>query len=198
MKKVYFVQRLFAYMIDMLIISLVSSLLISFIPVSEAYKLAGERLEKEYVDLIQNTETEDLMKKVNDIQEDAYIVGKSQSLLQLIEVVIYIIYFGVVQFYLGGSSLGKKVSKIKIVGLDGKEVSQNKLLFRTIINYTIYINVIEVFIYYLVPSSIFLYVLFPFTMIGSLYSIVNLFMVLFKKDGRGLTDIICKTKVTSA
>ncbi len=197
MKRVYFVQRLFAYMIDMLIISLVSSLLISFIPVSEAYKLATERLEKEYVDLIQNTETEDLMKKANEIQEDAYIVGKTQSLLQLIEVVIYVIYFGVIQFYLSGSSLGKKVSKIKIVGLDGKEVSQNKLLFRTILNYTIYISVIEVLIYYLVPSSIFLFVLAPFAMIGSCYSIVNFFMILFKKDGRGLTDIICKTKVTS-
>ena len=197
MKKVYFVQRLFAYLIDMLIISLVSSLLISFIPVSEATKLAGERLEKEYVDLVQSTETEDLMKKVDEIQEDAYIVGKSQSLLQLIETVIYVIYFGVVQFYLGGSSLGKKVSKIKIVGLDGKEVSKNKMLIRTIINYILYINVIELLIYYIVPSSICLYVLVPFAMIGSLYNIVNLFMILFKKDGRGLTDIICKTKITS-
>ena len=197
MKKVYFVQRLFAYMIDILIISLVSSLLISLIPVSDSYKLAAERLEKEYMDLIQNTDTKDIMGKVKEIQDDAYIVGKNQSLLQLIEVVLYIIYFGVVQFFLGGKTLGKKVSKIKIVDLDGKEVSQNKLLVRTVLNYTLYITVIEVLIYYLVPSSICLYVLSPFSLLGSLYSITNLLMIMFKKDGRGLTDIICKTKVTS-
>ena len=197
MKKVYFIQRLFAYMIDILLISLVSTLLISFIPVSDSYKLAAERLEKEYVDLIQNTDTNDIMKKVNEIQEDAYIVGKNQSLLQLIEVVLYVIYFGVIQFYLGGKSLGKKISKIKILGLDGKEISQNKMLVRTVLNYTLYISVIEVMIYYLAPSSICLYVLFPFSLISSIYNITNVLMMMFKKDGRGLTDIICKTKVIS-
>lgn len=197
MKKVYFVQRLFAYMIDIMIISLAYALLTALIPVSESYKLASDRLESEYVDLIQTPEREDFMSKVDAIQEDAYIVGKTQSLLQLIEVVLYIIFFGVVQFFLGGSSLGKKVTKIKIVDIDGKEVSQNRLILRTVLNYTIYISVIQVLIYYLLPSSVCIYALAPFTIIGGLYNIINLFMILFKKDGRGLTDIICKTKVTS-
>ncbi len=197
MKKVYFVQRLFAYLIDIILITALSSLLISFIPLSDSYKMASERLEEEYVELIQNTEPEDIMNKAGEIQEDAYIVGKTQSLLQLIEVVLFIIHFGVIQFYLGGRTVGKKISRIKIVDVDDKEVSKNRLLVRTIINYTLYIDVINVFLYYLVPSSICLYVLVPFSLISSLYNFINLIMILFKKDGRGLTDIICKTKLTS-
>ena len=197
MKKVYFIQRVFAYMIDIIIISLIFSLLTALIPVSDSYKLASERLENEYVDILQNTDKEDIMSRMDELTEDTYIVGKTQSLLQLIEVVLYIIFFGVVQFYLGGSSLGKKIAKIKIVGLDGKEISQNRLILRTIINYTLYISVLQVFIYYLIPSSVCLYVLAPLTFLGTLYNIVNVFMISFKKDGRGLTDIICKTKVTS-
>ena len=199
MKKVYFAQRLLAYVIDIFIVTSVVALLTSLIPKSESYKIASDKIYDEYVELIQDTEsTEDMLKKFDVLQDDLYIIGKEESLSSLVGVALYIVYYGACQYYLNGQTLGKKITKIKIVGKKKKEVSQVKFLLRAVLTYTLFVNVFEAIIYNVASSTTYIYFLTPFVMIGYLYNLINIGMVLFKKDGRGLSDLICDTEVVSA
>ncbi len=199
MKKVYFAQRLLAYVIDIIIVTSVVALLTSLIPRSESYNIASDKIYDEYVDIIQNSEnTEDMLEKFDALQGDLYIIGKEESITSLLSVALYIVYYGACQYYLNGQTLGKKVTKIKIVGKKKKEVSQVKFLLRAVLTYTLFVNVFEAIIYNVANSTTYIYFLTPFISIGYLYNIINIGMVVFKKDGRGLSDLICDTEVISA
>ena len=199
MKKVYFAQRLLAYVIDIIIVTSVVALLTSLIPRSESYNIASDKIYDEYVDIIQNSEnTEDMLEKFDALQGDLYIIGKEESITSLLSVALYIVYYGACQYYLNGQTLGKKVTKIKIVGKKKKEVSQVKFLLRAVLTYTLFVNVFEAIIYNVANSTTYIYFLTPFISLGYLYNIINIGMVVFKKDGRGLSDLICDTEVISA
>ena len=180
MKKVYFAQRLLAYVIDIIIVTSVVALLTSLIPRSESYNIASDKIYDEYVDIIQNSEnTEDMLEKFDALQGDLYIIGKEESITSLLSVALYIVYYGACQYYLNGQTLGKKVTKIKIVGKKKKEVSQVKFLLRAVLTYTLFVNVFEAIIYNVANSTTYIYFLTPFISLGYLYNIINIGMVVF-------------------
>lgn len=198
MKKVFFIQRFIAYLVDALVIGLISVLISMVIPTTETYKMTSKEISDEYIEIIKESDSSEMINKMNDLLEKNYIVEKEQSLINLVSVIFYVLYFGTIQYYLNGQTLGKKIAQIKIVSDDKNKLNHFKFILRCILTYTLYVNVIEAIIMQVATKSTYAFYITPITLIGNIYYIISLCMIAFRKDGRGLSDFICKTKVVSS
>ncbi len=196
MKSNLFLKRLAAYLVDFLIITLVSSALvrISFInPRYEAYNEASQKynnaLNDYYKEKININEYTKIVSELN------YDLNSSGYVYLIGDIVIAFLYFGVFAYFTKGQTLGKKLMNIKIVSnKENKSLKLYNYFIRTFILNGIIIN-ITTFIavwfskktYYKIAG-----IAGDFNMI---LEIVILLMVLFNRDGRGLQDILAGTKV---
>ena len=181
-----------------MIIGLISLVVTSVIPTTENYKILSKEISDEYVEILQNANDPDSLEKLTSLMDKNYIVEKEQSLINLVSVIFSALYFGTIQFFLKGQTLGKKVAQIKIVTENDKVVSHFKMILRAILTYGLYVNVYEAIIMQIHTKSTYALFLVPISSIGNIYFFISACMIIFRKDGRGLSDFICKTKVVSS
>lgn len=188
-------KRILAYIIDICIVSLISTLLNYMIPVSNNYKQLNNQLT-EIVEKYTNKEITmaDYMKQFNDLN---YEISKEIIPTSIITLVITIIYFIVVTYYLNGETLGKKILKIKIVSNNDKKLTMNSLLIRSFIINSIAINIFSIVTIFFLKKSFYLNIYNIVSYIYSIILIICFAMILFRKDGRGLHDLLANTKVIS-
>ncbi len=186
-------KRILAYLIDILIISMVGSLFTLFIPVSDEYTMKSNEL-LELVDKYQNQEitSDKYLEEANNL---GYIINKESVSLTIVTTVLTIIYFVVVAYYYDGQTLGKKLMKIKIVSNKDSKLTMNNYLIRSlIIDLGLYNIVSIVTILFLTKENYFLVNDYFSSLMGAIY-VVSFALILFKKDGRGIHDLLAGTKV---
>ncbi len=190
-------KRLVAYIIDFFIINLFMTLVTSSGIFSKAfyqYNDATERLNNLYQDVLKLDE-ESLNDKVDDMKAIVYDVNSFGSLYFSIEVIVMIGYFVVFQYFNKGQTLGKKFLKIKVVSRDDEELSLGNFLLRSMILYGLIFTIINMILVQLTSDNIFynLYTIVGLVNIVVTYS--TYFMIIFRKDERGLHDMIAGSKV---
>lgn len=190
-------KRLAAYIIDFFIINLFMTLVTSsgiFAKAFYQYNDATERLNNLYQDVLKLDE-ESLNDKVDDMKAIVYDVNSFGSLYFSIEVIVMIGYFVVFQYFNKGQTLGKKFLKIKVVSRDDEELSLGNFLLRSMILYGLIFTIINMILVQLTSDNIFynLYTIVGLVNIVVTYS--TYFMIIFRKDERGLHDMIASSKV---
>lgn len=195
MKKPVSYKRVLAYLLDIVIITLVATLLTMFIPTSQEYQQKSNELTEVMESFTEGEITQDeYLEKVNDI---SYVINKETVSTSIVTVVLTTIYFVVVAYYMEGQTLGKRIMKLKVVSTDDNKLSMNKLLVRSLIVDSILMNIISIVTILLMTKSMYLQTYDTITTIFGAIYIVIFSMILFREDGRGLHDIIAKTKVIS-
>ena len=195
MKKPVSYKRVLAYLLDIVIITLVATLLTMFIPTSQEYQQKSNELTEVMESFTEGEITQDeYLEKVNDI---SYVINKETVSTSIVTVVLTTIYFVVVAYYMEGQTLGKRIMKLKVVSTDDNNLSMNKLLVRSLIVDSILMNIISILTILLMTKSMYLQTYDTITTIFGAIYIVTFAMILFREDGRGLHDIIAKTKVIS-
>lgn len=190
-------KRLAAYIIDFFIINLFMTLVTSsgiFAKAFYQYNDATERLNNLYQDVLKLDE-ESLNDKVDDMKAIVYDVNSFGSLYFSIEVIVMIGYFVVFQYFNKGQTLGKKLLKIKVVSRDDEELSLGNFLLRSMILYGLIFTIINMILVQVISANIFynLYTIVGLVNIVVTYS--TYFMIIFRKDERGLHDMIAGSKV---
>ncbi len=191
--KAYFFQRVFAYAIDIIIVSVILFLFTVIVPVSDNYeKLTEEQILLAEQYLNKEVEAEVYIERSTDINYD---LAKENFLVDLVRIVIVVSYFVIFQFYRKGQTLGKMLLKIKIIREDGKDVQVNDLIIRSVILYEVLANMLVLSTLLFLSAKTFFYVMSAVYFVQIVVIIVTLGMVCFRKDGRGLHDFAGKTKV---
>lgn len=192
-KNASFVERLCALVIDLLIISIITSIFSSFVINTDNYnKLSKEssKLVEEYMDGKIKPIT-----YINRASDISYDLSRQTALLSIITVGVYILYFIVYQYKKNGQTIGKKVLKIRVVSNDSRNLSMNSFAYRALFVNSILFNIIILSITILGSKDIYFVssLIIEFIQYGLLFA--TAITILSRKDKRGIHDLIANTKV---
>lgn len=191
--KPYFFPRLVAYFIDIILVSLICSGVMLLLPRNENYDKYMKEYEQIQTQLIQEQITaEEYLNKSIDV---VYDIDYSNVVTMFVQIVLLILYFVVFQFYRKGQTLGKKIMKLRVVSVKEQELTLNQVAYRALIINTIFINVVILGALLFIGRNYYYYFSMFLQFLSGVIIFVTLIMILFRKDGRGLHDVIAGTKV---
>ena len=185
-----FLDRSFAFIIDLLIISLLISVICSGISNDTELTTRISELETKLVS--GEVMSDEIMEEYTDLIYDSQ---KSMILTSSINIALYFAYFVVFQFMNNGQTFGKKLLKLKIVSSDDGNVSMLRMLIRYLFIVNIFSGLFNIILLFVLPKNIYLMTYLSLTSIESIFMIMSLLFVLYRKDKRGLHDLMAKTKV---
>lgn len=189
-----FFERLGAYIIDSIIVSMILVLICQGLPNTET------EAEKRLVELenqLQSGEiTPDEYLEAYTDNELQYEYKKESVLTTGISVALTFAYFVIFQYMNKGQTLGKKLLKIKVVDKDSlKPTTILKGLLRSLFVLSIASGIIGILLLYIIDKQYYIKIYFTIVGLESVFFIVTLIFMIYKKDGRGLHDIMANTIV---
>ena len=191
--KPYFFPRLVAYIIDIMLVSIVCTGILMVIPENKNYDKYMKEYEQIQTDFIEEKiDSEEYFNKSMDV---VYDIDYSNVFSMITEVVLIILYFIVFQFYNKGQTFGKKLMKLRVVSTKGDNLTLNQVAYRALIINSILINILILGSLLFLGRDYYYYASLVLQVIGSIIIVVTLMMIFFRKDGRGLHDVIAGTKV---
>ncbi len=191
--KPYFFSRLVAYIIDVTLVSIVCSGILFLFPKNENYSKYLKEYQEVQTNFIDNKiEADEYIHKVADI---TYDIDYSNVLSMIVEVVLLILYFIVFQFYNKGQTFGKKLMKLRVVNNNGNELTLNQVTCRALIIDSILINLFMIAALLFSGRNYYYYASLSLQILSGIIIFVTLMMIFFRKDGRGLHDVVTGTKV---
>ena len=191
-RKALFVQRLGAYIIDIIIVVLVTTLISSFFVDTEKLTKLQEQqttITNDYVD--QKISTSEYISSYSDIY---YRMSKANGGMTLLTIFLEVLYFVVYQLYNGGKTIGKKLMKIKVVSNDG-DLTMNQMIFRSFIANSIIFNIIGFALMLFGSKSVYFYANVVMGAIQYIVIIVSVIMIMSKKNGCAVHDKLVHTTV---
>lgn len=189
-----FLKRVFAYFLDLLIVGIVLGALTTFfVPQSKNSK----KLSLEQENITSSFFDKELGAKefANRSIEIGYDQAKEEIPVVIIDIAGMLLYFVVFQAYNKGQTIGKKLVKLKVVGNSGKELGLNDYLKRVLIVPPIFCDLLDLILLMFVQKNIYLTSNIVLTVLKNLLLLITGIMVIYRKDNRGLHDLIADTKV---
>ncbi|MCI5966954.1 MAG: RDD family protein [Tenericutes bacterium] len=191
--KPYFFPRAIAYIIDVLLVSIVCTGVLLLIPKNDTYEQYYKEYEQIQSDFIsEKIDSREYLDKSKDI---IYGLNSNNVISMIVEVVLIILYFIVFQFYNKGQTLGKKLMKIRVVSVKNGELSLDQVTYRALIVNSILFNILAIGAVLFAGKSYYYYAYSGIQLLSSTVFFITILMILFRKDGRGLHDVIAGTKV---
>lgn len=190
--KANFTKRLGAYIIDFLIFSLVISVIMSFLPVSDKLKELNNNLNE-----IQNNLLDDKITSTEYINEYKNILpeyDKENIALNICNLVFILGYFVIIPVINNGQTIGKKVMNIKIEKIDGNLDIKDMIIRNFITTSLLQLMLSSAFIYIFNNNTYFIASII-ISLLQLLLVIITTFMIIYRKDKCGIQDLITKTVV---
>ncbi len=194
MKKATFTNRLLAYLIDSIIVLLVSSPIAICIHKNIFLKQDLEHelktITKEYTN--QNIDMNTYLEKTQDLN---YQIQKESLSTNVVYLIVSIIYYVVFQYLNKGQTLGKKLLKIKVVNKEGNTPSLYQMILRTFITNQIFTYLVTILLVLLATKEQFLSLYQTLNSLATIFIIVSALMILYTNNLQGLHDKMAKTLV---
>lgn len=182
-------SRIGAFLIDYIIVSLILSIITIGVKVPSDLNERTNNL----LNAFQNEEI--TIEEYNkEVQELNYELQKVSLPSNIISLVITIGYFFIFSYLNKGQTLGKKLFKLKVVEKEERP-SIKAILLRGLFIYGIISGLYNVIFINFFDVEKFSYGYVAITYIESIFTIVCFFMVLYRKDRRGLHDMMAGTNV---
>lgn len=193
-------KRVCAYIIDIVLVSFISSLFasIEFInPKLDEYNKNYEEYRNYVQSITSGSETVDTSellngKKVNDF---TYNIASSGVITSEITLIISILYFIVFQYYNNGKTVGKALLKIQVKSKDNKKLKLTQMILRSVVINSLLTSLISIICILTLSKSNYLTASNYIQMIDMAVMLVTFGMVMFRDDGRGLHDLLANTIV---
>lgn len=240
------IRRVVAYIIDIMLVSLVATFLTSntyinkdyekytntyeeFAKYSNKYKNFIDDVEElnekdkildedlnplmdnypDYRDYILQTDVDtitnkDRLNNIKDIidnqykltsEDYAYKIVKLSVIQKIISVLCILMYFVVIQYYLNGQTLGKKLMKIQVKSNSDKELNIFNYLIRSLILNEVFISILNIICSLTLTKSGYIAYNQVIYYVTYIIEMTIIFMIMFDKNSRGLHDYVANTKV---
>ena len=217
-------RRVAAYFIDIVIVTVLVSLLTSNDKTNFQYN-NYQKYYKEYTEVAAKyekviskqlkLETKKATKKISNkqyknqnkelsvskkkcekkIKKLQFLLTRNLVIQYLFNIAIILGYFGIFQASFNGQTLGKRLMKIKVVKTDGGSGSIIKMLLRAFVLHKVWLLVAYIVLAYTLSQNSFFIPYQILTNIGNYFQFIILLMIVITKSNRGLHDYIAGTKV---
>ena len=186
-------KRIIAYCIDIIIVVIIIMAIGNFIKIPEQTLKLQSTLNKLNDAVLSDEITfKDYMDGYTNI---IYNVDKEKIAFSILNFIVIFLYFVIVPLITKGKTCGKYLMKIKVKNKNKDKINFLGLLIRNfIINGLGYLLIQMILVNVVKPGNYF-YILTILAIIQILLVIISVFMVKYRKDKRGLHDIISGTVV---
>lgn len=205
------VKRVIAYVIDLIIVTLISTILTTntylnkdygrYIETYDKYEKYYESYEKEIEKLndkekISDKEYKKELEKINKKNIDYnYEIIKLSIMPTIISILVILLYFVVIQFYMGGKTLGKKIMKLRVVSNKEKKLNILNFLLRSLVLNSVFVNIMSVIFVIVLSKKSYLIFNEIIYVVSYILEMTIIFMIIFDRNNRGLHDYVANTKV---
>ncbi len=191
-------RRIGAFIIDMMIVSIIVSALSNIKYINPTMEKYNESYD-EYVEFLNNgldpKEAKNILNS-ETYQTLTYNLSYYGRYSSLISLVIIFLYFVVFQYYTNGATLGKKVLRIKVESEKGK-IKFYQYVLRSLIINSLCTSTLSLLAIFILNKAAFGRVSMFIEVLEMGLLFVTFGMVIYRQDGRGLHDLIAKTKVVN-
>lgn len=190
--KAKFFDRLTAYIIDVIIISLITSIIFTSIPTN------NKELEKQLSSLQDEVLSNNITyEEFVDEYQDLYYKNKKDTMTQsAITLTITIAYFVIFQYMNKGQTIGKKILHLRVVDNNTeKPLSIFKGLIRSLLIWNILSGTLGIVLIYILNKESYITSYLIISSLESIFIFIIAMFTLYRKDNRGLHDIIINSKV---
>ena len=177
-------KRLGAYIIDILIVSVISAILSNIGTIN--YQL------DKYVDTYDKVF--ELTEKL-EMKNLTYKLDKNSTITSIISIACLIGYFGIFQYSSNGRTLGKRIFKLQIVKNKEGNLNLINYLLRSLILNNIVFIIARLILIYTLTKNTYMNVYNYITNIQAIFQLLIIVSILMSKEGRGIHDFIAGTKV---
>lgn len=189
------IKRIFAYLLDIFFVSLISSLIV-MIPIFNYNVPAIQEKTNEMYDSLLNTGSSDPDEDI--LIEKLYDLEKESSSLTVVTAFVTFIYFGVIGFINNGQTLGKMITKLRVVPVKDNKLNPGLYIIRTLLITSIIPQIINIASLSLMNANTWYNLTGIVSQVQEFFFLIILGFMIFRDDERGLHDIICQTKVIEA
>ena len=190
--KAPFLKRLLSYIIDMIIVSIIISVICMALPNN------NKETEKKFEELSTKLASNEIKpdKYLSEYKDLVYENNKNTVLEIGVNLAITIAYFVIFQYMNKGQTLGKKLLKIRVVDKDTKkEISILKGLLRSIIILNLISSLVSIVLIKLISKNAYMNIYLTINEIEVFFIFVTAILILYRNDGRGLHDMMANTMV---
>ena len=190
--KATFFERLGSYLIDTIIFSFIFSLIcLGFGNYTTETEKRMAELDEQLME--KTITTEEYLEEYKDV---FYDYQKENVLQSGISVALTIAYFVVFQYMNKGQTIGKKLLNIRVVDKDTeKPISILKGLLRSLLVFNILSGILGIIFIYLLGKNAYFNAYGAVAGIEAIFVIITIMFILYRKDHRGLHDMITNTIV---
>ena len=190
--KVSFKKRLFAYLIDFVLLTTIVTIINCVLPTTTKQVEINKELDSLQQNLldgkIDNKKYFDGYKKL--LPE----LDKSNMAINVCNLVFILGYFIIIPVVNNGQTLGKKILKIKIEKIDGN-LTIRDMVIRNFITTSLLQLMISSTLVYIVNNDIYYNLSIFVSLLQILLVIITSFMIIYRKDEKGVQDLITGTQV---
>lgn len=190
------IKRFIAFIIDIFIVSIISETLssINFINIfKEDYKEKYYEYEKIYDSFLEEEIS------INEYNEKViyynFELSKLSSISNTIYMIIFLSYFVGINCLYEGQTIGKKIMNIKIVSENNIKINGWIYLLRTLLITGIFSTFLLTISTMILNKETYYSFSYIIGLIQYIFQLVVCISILLNKNGKGLHDVICKTKV---
>lgn len=193
MQKTIF-RRILAYIIDMLIVSFILAIF-SKIPLisidTDKYYDTYER----YFETLRETAQAGETMSAEVMSEFEYDLAKASINSTVANLVLTIVYFIGFQFLNKGQTIGKKLMKVKVTNDNGDAPSLLQMIIHVGVGYSVFMTIITSTLFFAASKSTYLSLITYLQFLDMAIVFIGIIMILFRKDEKGLHNLLAKTKV---
>ena len=195
MKKPTF-RRVLAFLVDLIIVSVIASAISSIKYINPDIEKYNETYDQ-YMEYVENgLEGNNMQQIINseEYQDYSYKIAYYAKYSSIITIIVSILYYVVFQYFTKGYTGGKKLLNIRVESVNG-ELKFYQLLLRSLIINGILTSIITVILLFTLNKSSYTNVQMYVELLNMGLIFVSFGMILYRKDGRGLHDLIGGTRV---
>lgn len=186
-------NRALAYFIDMLLFIIVILICTTFLKSNQ--NVAVLNLELDTINELALNHEISINTYLNRYADIMHNLDQEKVMINLINCIFIMGYFVMLPYFFEGRTLGKKILGLKVKRRDGELLMLSDLIIRNLIINGLGFMLISLCILYIAPSMIYFIIATLLGILQILLVIVSVFMVIYRKDNRGLHDVLSETMV---